>query len=41
MSSGPLATSAITDVDQAIRGNKPTDMHSNLYHAVMKVVEFS
>ena len=34
-------TNAVKDVAQAIRDNKPTDMHPDLYNAVMTVVGFS
>jgi hypothetical protein len=34
-------TEAIKDVAQAIRDNTPTDVHRDLYQAVMSVVEYS
>jgi hypothetical protein len=34
-------TEAIKDVVQAIRENKPTDVHPDLYKAVMDVLEYS
>jgi hypothetical protein len=34
-------TKVVRDVTQAIRDNKPVDMHCDLYHAVMSIVEFS
>jgi hypothetical protein len=34
-------TKAIKDVAQAIRDNKPTDVHPTLYEAVMDVVGFT
>jgi hypothetical protein len=32
-------TEAVKDVAQAIRKNKPTDVHPDLYKAVMDVLE--
>jgi hypothetical protein len=32
---------AVKDVAQAIRENKPTDVHLELYKAVMDVLEYS
>jgi hypothetical protein len=34
-------TEAVKDVAQAIRDNTPTDVHRDLYQAVMSVVEYS
>jgi hypothetical protein len=34
-------TEAIKDIAQAIRENKPTDVHSELYKVVMDVLEYS
>jgi hypothetical protein len=34
-------TEAVKDVAQAIRENKPTDVHPELYKAVMDVLEYS
>jgi hypothetical protein len=34
-------TEAVKDVAQAIRDNKPTDVHPDLYKAVMDVLEYS
>ena len=34
-------TVAVKDVAQAIRDNKPTDMHPDLYNAVMDSVGFT
>jgi hypothetical protein len=34
-------TEAIKDVAQAIRENKPTDVHPDLYKAIMDVLEYS
>jgi hypothetical protein len=34
-------TEAIKDVAQAIRDNKPTDIHPDLYNAIMNIVEYS
>jgi hypothetical protein len=34
-------TEAINDVVQAIRENRPTDIHPDLYKAVMDVLEYS
>jgi hypothetical protein len=34
-------TEAVKDVAQAIRDNKPTNVHPNLYKAVMDVFEYS
>jgi hypothetical protein len=34
-------TEAVKDVAQAIRENKPTDIHPDLYKAVMDVLEYS
>jgi hypothetical protein len=34
-------TEAVKDVAQAIRENKPTDVHLKLYKAVMNVLEYS
>jgi UDP-N-acetyl-D-mannosaminuronic acid transferase (WecB/TagA/CpsF family) len=32
---------AVKDVGQAIRDNKPTDMHSDMYNAVMNMLGFA
>jgi hypothetical protein len=34
-------TKAIKDIAQAIKDNKPTDVHPDLYKAVMDVLEYS
>jgi hypothetical protein len=34
-------TEAVKDVPQAIRENKPTDVHPNLYKAIMDVLDYS
>jgi glycine betaine/choline ABC-type transport system substrate-binding protein len=34
-------TEAVKDVAQAIRENKPTDFHPELYKAIMDVLEYS
>jgi hypothetical protein len=34
-------TEAVKDVAQAIRENKPTDVHPELYKAIMDVLEYS
>jgi hypothetical protein len=34
-------TEAVNDVTQAIRENKPTDIHPDLYKTVMDVLEYS
>jgi hypothetical protein len=34
-------TEAIKNVAQAIRDNKPTDVHPNLYKTIMSIVEYS
>jgi hypothetical protein len=34
-------TEAVKDVAQAIRENKPTDVHPDLYKAIMDVLEYS
>jgi hypothetical protein len=34
-------TEAVKDITQAIRENKPTDVHPDLYKAVMDVLEYS
>jgi hypothetical protein len=34
-------TEAIKDATQAIRDNKPTDVHPNLYRSIMSVLEYS
>jgi hypothetical protein len=34
-------TEAVKDVVQAIRENKPTDVHPDLYKAVMDVLDYS
>jgi hypothetical protein len=34
-------TEAVKDIAQAIRENKPTDVHPNLYKAIMDVLEYS
>jgi hypothetical protein len=34
-------TEAVKDITQAIRDNKPTDVHPNLYRAVINVLEYS
>lgn len=36
-----IMTNVIKDVAQAIRDNKPTDMHPNIYQAIMDIVGFS
>jgi hypothetical protein len=34
-------TEAVKDIAQAIRDNKPTDIHPDLYKAVMDILEYS
>jgi hypothetical protein len=34
-------TEVVKDIAQAIRDNKPTDIHPDLYEASMSVVEYS
>jgi hypothetical protein len=34
-------TEAVKDIAQAIRENKPTDIHPDLYKAVMDVLEYT
>jgi hypothetical protein len=34
-------TEAVKDIAQAIKDNKPTDVHLDLYKAVMDVLEYS
>jgi TPP-dependent indolepyruvate ferredoxin oxidoreductase alpha subunit len=34
-------TEAVKDIAQEIRDNKPTDVHSDLYKAVMDMLEYS